>query len=103
MSIRPPFAATVACALLLAAALPATAGDPERGRNLYEQRCGQCHSESVHVRAKRSARNFDEIRAWVVRWSTTLDLGWGPGEIDDVALYLNDAYYRFTMPARARW
>ena len=96
---RPALLAACACAALLATADSALAGDVERGRGLYEQRCGQCHSESVHGRAHRVARSFDEIRSWVVRWSTTLELGWGSPEIDDVTLFLNDTYYHFSMPA----
>ena len=100
---KPRLVLAAACvnAALIVAAGSAMAGDASRGRDLYEQRCGQCHSESVHSRAKRAARSFDEIRGWVVRWSTTLELGWGDSEIEDVTLFLNDTYYRFGMPARA--
>jgi len=81
----------------------ASAPDRTRGRGLYEQRCGTCHSESVHGRVKRVARNYDEIRAWVQRWNSTLELGWGTSEVEDVTVYLNDTYYRYTLPAGARW
>jgi hypothetical protein len=96
-------AAACACSVLLFVAGNAAAGDASRGRDLYEQRCGACHSESVHSRTKRVARNFDEIRAFVQRWSTSLELGWSSEEVGDVTIYLNNTYYRFTLPARARW
>ena len=95
-----PLTTAGACAVFLATAAPATAGDPARGRDLYGQRCGECHSESVHGRANRVARNFDEIRAWVERWNSTLALGWGAAEVEDVSLYLNDTYYHFVLPER---
>ena len=88
--------------LAFAAALlagQATAADAERGRDLYTQRCGACHDRSVHARRERVARDFGQVRAWVERWSRTLGLGWGAEEIEDVASFLNETYYRFAGPA----
>lgn len=88
-------------ALVLAAALalPTTAAaDPDRGRALYELRCLACHAESVHARPKRVARDFEDVRAWVARWNTTLKLRWSAEEIEDVTLYLNTTYYRYPCP-----
>ena len=89
--------------LLLAAslALPAlaTAGDPQRGRGLYEQRCGGCHTESVHGRAHRVARDAQDVRRWVRHWSERLGLGWGEEEVEDVTAYLDAPYYGFPCDA----
>ena len=74
------------------------AADADRGRALYELRCGNCHSESVHGRKTRVAKDFNDVRAWVVRWTANLKLAWTQEEIDDVALYLNGAYYRYPCP-----
>ena len=90
-----PFLRILACTAALAAALPAAALDTQRGRALYELRCDGCHSESVHGRAHRVARDMDEVRRWVGRWSETLRLDWSDAEIDDVAAWLNAAYYHF--------
>ena len=84
--------------LLLALALPAAAAGSDRGRDLYELRCLGCHAESVHARAKKAARSFDEVRAWVARWNATLALDWTAEEIDDVTLHLNNRYYRYPCP-----
>jgi len=70
-------------------------------RALYELRCLGCHSESVHARAKRTARDFDEVRRWVERWNVSLSLAWSAEEVDDVTLHLNDAYYRYPCPPSA--
>ena len=91
---RPLLVALIACALPLVA----TGADPERGRALYEQRCDNCHAESVHGRAKREATGFDSLRGWVRRWSGNVGLKWTAEEIDDVSVYLNARYYRFTCP-----
>ena len=82
--------------LCVARGLPAA--DADRGRALYESRCTECHSESVHGRAKRVAADFADVRRWVSRWSDNLGLRWGEGEIDDVSVYLNDTYYRYPCP-----
>lgn len=78
--------------------LCAAGADAWRGATLYELRCGNCHSESVHSRSKRVATDFDDVRRWVSRWRTDLGLQWGEEEIDDVSVYLNDTYYRFACP-----
>jgi hypothetical protein len=74
--------------------------DSERGRGLYEQRCDGCHGISVHARGRKVANDYADIRALVERWSTHLDLRWGPEEIEDVTMFLNDKYYHYAMPAK---
>jgi len=88
----------LACAAALAVPLIATPADVSRGRALYELRCQGCHSESVHARVKRSARDFDDVRRWVARWNASLSLNWDAEEIDDVTLHLNNTYYRYPCP-----
>lgn len=92
--------ATVAIAalLILFATRNVAGADARRGAALYEERCAACHSESVHGREKRVAKDFDAVRAWVVRWNVNLGLQWGDEEVDDVSVYLNDRYYRFPCP-----
>lgn len=87
--------------LVLAFALPASGADAVRGRALYESRCGGCHAESVHGRARREAGGFEALRGWVRRWSANLDLKWTAEEVDDVSVYLNGLYYRFPCPPGA--
>jgi mono/diheme cytochrome c family protein len=100
--MRPSVRSTLLPCWVLAAALaapPGLAADVERGRKLYEQRCNGCHSESVHSRVKRVARDFGEVRMWVARWNETLALSWGAEEIEDVATFLNATLYHFPAPA----
>ncbi len=85
------FALGLACAGFSAAA----AADAERGKMLYETRCGACHEISVHHRNARKAKTFDALRAQVLRWSAESGGAWSAEEIDDVTLYLNDRFYRF--------
>ena len=85
--------------LFIALAMPSASGaDAERGAALYELRCGDCHSESVHGRSKRVATDFGDVRRWVNRWNVNLGLRWDDEEIDDVSMYLNNTYYRYDCP-----
>jgi hypothetical protein len=97
-TVRYVAAGVLACAATLAPQPAAAQPDITRGRALYELRCLGCHAESVHARAKRVAKDFDEVRAWVARWNTSLSLYWEAKEVDDVALYLNHAYYQYPCP-----
>ena len=82
-------------AVLLLAIANVCAADPVRGRALYEVRCIECHSESVHGREKRVAKTYDDIRKWVARWNAELGGAWGKEEIEDVTGYLNDRFYSY--------
>ena len=96
------FIAAIAMFASLALVLPSgglSAPDAARGRQLYETRCHECHDRSVHARAKREARDYGQVRAWVERWNANLGLAWSAEELDDVAAYLNSTYYRFPCPA----
>lgn len=74
-------------------------GDLARGRLLYETHCGSCHDRSVHGRTERSARSFEEIRAYVARWQREIGAGWQSDDIDAVTAYLNERYYRHPCPS----
>ncbi len=92
-------AAIASLALSLAGLSAAeAAADAERGKTLYETRCGACHATSVHQRNARKARSFDGLRAQVLRWSSETGGSWSAEEIDAATLYLNQRYYRFPCP-----
>lgn len=93
-------AAVIAALAMLSLPPTASGADVSRGRALYELRCGGCHAESVHGRAKRVATDFEEVRRWVSRWNETLNLGWKDDEVDDVAVHLNLDYYGYACPPR---
>jgi hypothetical protein len=84
---------------LLGLAQPAGAADAGRGRALYESRCTGCHTKSVHQRDSRKATSFEGILAQVARWNATLGGDWRAEDIEDVAVYLNERYYKYACPA----
>lgn len=91
----------LAAALMLTGGAAAFAqGDADtRGRALYEARCGGCHDRSVHQRTARTATSFAAVRASVERWEREVSARWRPDEIDAVARYLNERYYRLPCEA----
>lgn len=91
---------------MLAAALAAFVGlpaahaqaDASRGQTLYEAHCSACHDRSVHGRAVRTARTFEQVREQVVRWQREVGVAWQAEDVDAVTIYLNQRYYRFPCP-----
>ncbi|MFM1988948.1 MAG: hypothetical protein RJA99_1905 [Pseudomonadota bacterium] len=97
---RPLAVALLLGATVAAAQAPSPApGAAERGRALYETRCGACHERSVHQREARRATDFAGLRAEVARWSSTSGGEWRDEEIDAVTTWLNERYYRLPCPA----
>ena len=92
------FAAVLA--LLAAVSLPVLA--ESRGALLYSTHCIACHTEQVHWRERRLATDWASLRAQVWRWQAEAALGWSDDDVADVAMYLNEEFYRFpsaTAPA----
>lgn len=97
--------ALVAAALALAAGCSAPRGDPatssvdpERGRLLYDTACGACHTTQAHWRDKRIVRSWPDLIHQVSRWQGAAGQSWSDAEIEDVASYLNDRFYRLPCP-----
>lgn len=70
--------------------------DIERGAALYENHCGDCHSQSVHRREDRRVQSRDELRTWVIAWSAHAGLDWAAAEVEDVTSYLSTRLYDFS-------
>lgn len=81
--------------LVLAAAGMARAQEADRGRLLYANHCIECHTTQMHWRSQRLARDWDSLRAQVVRWQATANLQWNAADVDAVTRHLNDTIYRF--------
>ncbi|MGL4573622.1 MAG: cytochrome C [Burkholderiaceae bacterium] len=84
-----------------AAASAQAMGNAARGQLLYTTHCIECHTSQVHWREKRLATNWATLQAQVLRWQANAALNWSQGEIEDVSRYLNDKYYKFSIPVRA--
>jgi mono/diheme cytochrome c family protein len=82
--------------LALSAELPAQAGDAERGQQLHDQHCMRCHGPEMYLRSSRVVGDFAALRERVQQCELAAELLWFEEDVDDVAAYLNRAYYRFT-------
>ncbi|MGA0611111.1 cytochrome C [Caldimonas sp. KR1-144] len=87
-------------ASLWAAALPAAA--QSRGELLYTTHCSACHSEQMHWRDARAARDWPTLEAQVRRWQGSIGLAWQDDDVREVARYLNERFYRFEPAAGTR-
>jgi cytochrome c5 len=84
-------------ALVLAATTPfgAQAGDAERGKSLHDQQCTRCHDAAMYTRPQSRIRDFAALRERVQQCELAAELMWFEEDVDDVAAYLNEAFYEF--------
>ena len=68
-----------------------------RGRMLYDNHCIACHTTQMHWRDRKLVNDWASLKVQVRRWQGAAQLNWSEDDIDDVARFLNDAYYR--LPA----
>ena len=76
--------------------LAAAAQAPEsRGQMLYGNHCIACHTTQMHWRDRKLVTDWASLKVQVRRWQGAAQLNWNEDDIDDVARFLNDAFYRF--------
>jgi mono/diheme cytochrome c family protein len=93
--------AALLVALLLCVPAPDAAAQ-SRGELLYTTHCLACHTEQQHWRNKRQVVDWPSLLAQVRLWQGNSALAWGDDDVDQVAQYLNDAYYGFAPPLQPR-
>ena len=64
---------------------------------MHDNRCLFCHDESMYRRGK-LVNSCDQLRMQVDIWQSNLLLNWRTADVEDVASYLNDRFYRFKCP-----
>jgi len=77
----------------------AAAADVQRGKLLYETNCSSCHTTQPHWRSQRLVGDWPELVAQVTRWQGVAGLNWTSEEIRDVAIFLNEEFYRLPCDA----
>ena len=80
------------------AVTPVHSADFERGRVLYENHCRMCHESLAFKRDDKIAKNYEEVRAQVIRWQTNTSLHWSEEDIKNVASYVARTYYKMPCP-----
>jgi mono/diheme cytochrome c family protein len=71
------------------------ASEPAKGKALVEGNCVRCHGPEVYTRSDRRITNLPGLHKQVRRCEQMLGLTWFDDEIDEVANYLNQQYYKF--------
>lgn len=70
--------------------------DAENGKKLYyEAKCNECHIDSDYTSDERKVHDYARLQWRVQRCDFTMDAGWFDEDIEDVATYLNESFYKF--------
>jgi mono/diheme cytochrome c family protein len=65
-----------------------------RGQLLYNNHCIACHTTQMHWREGKLAKDWDSLKAQVLKWQANAGLQWSDADIADVARHLNDTIYK---------
>jgi hypothetical protein len=68
---------------------PVTGADYERGRDLYDRHCENCHSAKVHGIQQPWHTDENQLRQIVNRWQLQQSLWWSSEDIEAVVYYLH--------------
>lgn len=83
--------------IMMSFTFPVNAVDIENGKQLHDENCLRCHDETKYTREKRLVNSFHELRTRIRDCELMAEAAWFDEEIDDVAAYLNQAFYRFNL------
>ncbi len=85
--------------LLMFAAIATLGGhalaDVKHGQQLHDEHCMKCHDNGVYTRENRLVRSQDALVKQVKRCELNLGLRWFDKDVNDVAQYLNQSFYKF--------
>jgi cytochrome c553 len=79
--------------LLIVLAAPAAMASPDAAA-LYQDNCLKCHGPEVYTRDDRKVSSLPGLQRQVQRCELALGLKWFDDEINAVADYLNENYYK---------
>ncbi|MDH5217875.1 MAG: cytochrome c [Gammaproteobacteria bacterium] len=68
----------------------------EQGESLLLENCYGCHGEDIYSRPERMIKSYSSLVQRVRFCSLQRNLAWFEEDIEDVAAYLNDEFYRFS-------
>lgn len=80
---------------LLILASPASAFDPAAGKELADENCYSCHGNDAYTRKDRMVKTRGGLTTQVRRCELSLGLKWFDEDVEDVAGYLNQQFYKF--------
>lgn len=93
--IRKSFAVVpLALALFLASSKGFTS-ERQDGRRLHDAHCLECHQTDVYTRSDRRVSSLPGLYKQVRFCEQQLELTWFDQEVESVAEYLNNTFYKF--------
>ncbi|MFZ5466462.1 MAG: c-type cytochrome [Pseudomonadota bacterium] len=85
-------AAALAATILTAPA--AQAADLALGKKLYSENCVKCHGAEKYSAPDRKVHSMSTLKTYVQGCATNLSLSWFEDEVDAVAAYMNQEFYK---------
>jgi mono/diheme cytochrome c family protein len=71
-----------------------------RGELLYSTYCIACHTDKIHWRDNKIAKDWAGLNAEVRRWQGIEGFKWSGDDIAEVARHLNALYYHYPEPSK---
>ncbi|MEI6415858.1 MAG: hypothetical protein WCP34_16595 [Pseudomonadota bacterium] len=72
--------------------------EQSRGELLYSTYCLGCHTEQMHWRDKKMAKDWRSLISEVMHWQEFSKLDWTMYDIEMVSRYLNATHYHYPEP-----
>lgn len=94
-------AAAIACCVFVTIATGARADEPAGAQALLEKSCDTCHkqlfggkADGAYTRANRRVTSKQVLMDQIKLWNSSAGAKWSGADMELVAQYLNDAYYK---------
>jgi len=80
---------------IMLAAAPISNLSANEGKATYNENCTGCHGTEVFTRSDRKVKNLAGLKSRVRQCSYAIESKWFDDDVDAVADYLNNAFYKF--------
>ncbi len=95
MTKRWRYAVLLICLWVPIVASAQTKSDTPRGELLYTTHCIACHTDQIHWRDRKIARDWTSLEGQVRHWQEVAGLTWSDEDIMEVTRYLNARHYHY--------
>ncbi len=81
--------------LMLFGTSPVVLADAVKGKKLHDEYCTKCHGTEVYTRKDRFIDSREALNKQIKRCQLNVGAQWLDKDIDNVADYLDQSFYRF--------
>lgn len=67
----------------------------EHGQEAHEAHCNKCHTDAVYTRKNRFVKSMDALSKQVKRCKEGNSIAWFDEDVEAVAHFINEKYYKF--------